>query len=200
VALTDSEVQRIRAELGFHVLSVSAEPYISYVSLFDQIIQPFTTSGAATTSTTLVTAATTATPATLSLGSATGFAAGVRVVVDVDDRQEVATAQSLSGSALTLLLTKAHSGTYPVTVEGGETIIREKLTAIRNVKADMLATYGSGALKAVDEIQFYDTGGTTQFGVLGTQLAHWRDELAANLGIVSAWAEKRAGAGRLSVY
>jgi hypothetical protein len=203
VALLDSEVQRIRYELGYNLLTVDAAPWISTTQAFEQIIQPFLSGGAATTSATTVTAATTATPVALTLASATGFTVGARAVVDVDDRQESATIQILSGSVITLMLTKAHTGgasTYPVTVEGGESIVRELLKKIRDVKSRMSTAFGAGALKKVDEIEFFQAGTLTLFGSLGSELAYWREELASALGIPSMWSRKRAAGATLSVY
>lgn len=199
MALLDSEVWRIRYELGYPVLTVDAQPYVGYVSLFDQIIQPYLSAGASTTSTTAVVAASSPTPVTLTLASATGFAVGARVVVDVDSRQEVATAQNLSGTSLTLLLSLAHTGTYPVTVEAGESIVRELLRRITDVKVEMGATFGEGSLKKVDEVEFYQASGNV-FGQLGDQLMYWREELAAALGVESLWGRKAAGAQRFAVY
>jgi len=102
---------------------------------------------------------------------------------------------------VTLYLKLAHSGTYPVTVEGGESIVREYLARIRDVKAQMAQTFGEGSLKKVDEIEFYQTmKGATLFGNLGAQLSWWRDELASVLGIRSGWAQKRSGGQRMAVY
>ena len=98
-----------------------------------------------------------------------------------------------------VLLQLAHSGTYPVTVEGGETIIREILRNIRAAKAEMGTTLGEGSLKKVDEVEFYQSGGTT-FGILGTQLNHWRNELAAALGVPNLWAGRGGGGQALSAY
>ena len=73
-------------------------------------------------------------------------------------------------------------------------------TNIRNVKAKMAQAFGAGSLKAVDEVQFYDTKGQTLFGVLGEQLKFWRDELASVLGIASMWRRNSGGGSRLAVY
>lgn len=200
MALTASEVQRVRVELGYHALTVDAEPYISYVSVFDQIITPYLSAGASTTSATAVAAADEPTPRALTLTSATGFAAFARAVVDVDSRQEIATVQSISGSTITLLLSKVHSGTYPVVIEGGESIIREILARIAEVKTKMAKDYGAGTLKKVDEVEWFQAGEITSFGSFGAQLRYWRDELAAALGIESLWNQKTAGAQRMSAY
>lgn len=200
MALLTSEIARLKAELGYNLLSGSAMPYVDVVAIFESVIQSNLTDGATTTSSTTVTAASAPTPVTLTLADASEIVAGDRVVVDVDSRQESATVQSLSGSDVTLLLAKAHTGTYPVTVEGGETIVREYLQRIAETKAKMLDVYGTGSLKAVDEIEFYATGSSTQFGNLGDQLTWWREQLAAALGIPSMWSERRTAGGSLSVY
>lgn len=197
MALLDSELTRIKAELGFNVLTVYSEPFINHTAIFEQVIQQNTSFGAITTSSTAVTAAWEPTPIALVLTSPTGFQAGQRVVIDVDGRQEIVTAQALSGSNLTVMLSKAHSGTYPVTVEGGESIIREILGYIRGTKEKMADSFGTGSLKSVDEISFYQAGGQTSFGILGSQLNYWRAELASAIGMPS---RGRSGGATLSVY
>lgn len=202
MALSDAEVMRIKAELGYNVLTIGALPYVGYTALFDQIIQPYMQAGAATTSTTTVAAATTATPATLTLASGTGFASGNRVVIDVDDRQEVVTAQNVSGTSLTALLTLAHSGTYPVTVEGGETLIREQLARLRAINAQITAAPGTAGIKRVDVIEFYGggSGGASQIDVLYKQRDRARDELASMLNVENRWRSRRGAGQTVALY
>jgi len=201
MALLDSEIARCKAELGYNLLSSGAAPWVDVVAIFEQVIQPNLSGGAKTTSATAVDAATEATPVAITLADATGFNEGDRMVLDVDERQEMATIQSLVSAVATVLLRGVHSGTYPVTVEGPETIVREILKSIRETKAKLETAYGSGALKKVDEIEFYQAAGdASYFGILGQNLAWWREQLAAALGIQSLWARKRAGAQTLSVY
>lgn len=202
MALSDSEVVRLKAELGYNVLTLGAIPYIGYTSLFDQVIQPYTEAGASTTSSTTVAAATAPTPATLVLVSGTNFAAGQRVVIDVDDRQEVVTAQNVSGASLTALLTLAHSGTYPVTVEGGETLIREQLTRLRAINAQITAAASTAGIKQVDVIHFYGGGsaGVSQIDVLYKQRDRARDELASLVGVQNMHRARRSGGQTLAVY
>lgn len=206
MALLQSEVYRIKAELGHNVLTVGAEPYIGVAAIFDMVIVPFLEGGATTTTATTVTApapSAGAQPVTLTLTDPTGFSAGARVFVDVDDLQETATARSLSGSSLGVLLRLGHSGTYPVVVDGGEGILREILKNIRAVKNELATTFGVGALKKVDEIEFWNTRQGTTFGNLGDQLAYWRAELSqvlCNGQALNMWARAGAAAQTLSVY
>ena len=87
MALLDAEIARIKAELGYNILTTGAVPYIGITQVFEQVIQSNVLAGATTTSSTSVSAATSATPSTLTLADATGFVAGARAVIDVDDRQ-----------------------------------------------------------------------------------------------------------------
>lgn len=200
MALLTSEIERIRDELGYNVLGVGAEPYISYVAVFDQVIAIYLEAGATTTSATAVTAATPPALVSITVASATGFHAGDRAVVDVDASREEATLTVVSGSVLTLSLSKAHSGTYPVTVFGGETIVRDKLDAIAEVKArmrtGMLSTAG---LKRADEVEWYPgrNGRSAVMASLKEALGFWRDELASSLGVQNLWRLKpfNRGAG-----
>ncbi len=200
MALLDSEIAQIKYHLGFNVLTIGSLPYIGHTSLFEQVIGVYTDSGAATTSATAVTAADTATPVTLTLASGTGFEAGARVVVDVDDRQEVVTAQNVSGTSLTLLLRLAHSGTYPVLVEGGETIIRTILRQLHNVSTQIGDAYVTAGLKRIDDIEFYGNGATVQAKELNSLRMHWRDELASALGVPNFWRMKSGGGGASALY
>lgn len=187
MALLDSEIQRIKYELGFNVVGAGAEPYISIYQIFDQVIAMYITAGASTTATTTIAASSVAAPASITLASATGFTAGARIVIDVDARQEIVTLQSLSGAVATALLTKTHTGTYPVTVEGGESIIREILAELRNVQGKLFASAGNAGLKRAEDIEWFP--GVSGVGALLTTLKEqrnvYRDELASALGVVN---------------
>ena len=195
MALTTAELRRIKYELGYNVVGAGAEAYISVVAVFEQVIAAYLTSGATTTSSTVVAAATTPTPVALTLTSATGFAAGDRIWLDVDDRQECATIQSLAAPAATVLLSKAHTGTYPVTVESGETIVRELLGKIRLVdQAQMDVGLAAGGIKKADEVEFQSKAeGGSPAAVLSGQREHWRRELASALGVVYLRGERSSG-------
>lgn len=206
MALTTSEVARIKAELGFNVLTVGAEPYIGITILFEKVIQPYLQSGAATTSTTAVTEAEAPTPVALGLTDLTGFAAGDRVIVDVDDRQEAATIQSVDLLSITVLLSKPHSGTYPVTVEGGETMVRDLLTQLRQLRAPGGAfskVASRAGIKKVDEVEFFGSGasGTTSLKDLLRLQTYYRNELAALLGVPNMHPNgSGSGGGTISPY
>lgn len=183
MALLDSEVARIKYELGYNLLTVGAVPYIGVAAIFEQVIQPYLGAGASTTSATAVTAASTATPVTLTLASGTGFASGARVVIDVDGRQEIVTAQYFTGTSLTVLLAKAHTGTYPVTVEGGESMVREVLGRLRTVGERLEGASTKAGVKRVDDIELYPEMAGGVFSSLIKQRERWRDELAGLLGM-----------------
>lgn len=206
MGLLDSEVARIRYEMGYVNLNVAAEPYIGIAAYFTQILQPYILGGATTTSSTPVTEATTPTPQTLTLASATGFATGGVVVIDVDSRQERATIQSLSGASMTVQLSLAHSGTYPVTLEGGESIIRDILMELRAVADAIKDLKTRVGLKAADDLQFFGGGQTLASQGLDplTQTLklreYWRDELARCLGIPRLNGPNQGGGSDIGVY
>jgi hypothetical protein len=191
MALLDSEVYRLKAELGYPLLTIGSVPYVAYTALFEQVVQVYLSAGATTSSSTAVTAATTATPVTLTLASATGFSVFSRVIVDVDDRQESATVSAVSGNTITVLLKGAHSGTYPVTVEGGEAIVRDILKNLATVKKQIASLVTKGGLKRAEDIEWYEAkngvGGSAALQDAYKLLAFWRDELAAALGVPNLW-------------
>jgi len=204
MALLISELTRVKYELGYNTLNAGAEPYISVVSVFDQIIQQYLESGASTTSTTIVTASTTPAPVTLTLASGTGFSAGDRVVVDIDSRQEFATVQSAGVNTITVLLSNAHTGTYPVTVEGGESIVREILAKLHSLSGSLGSlSVSTAGIKRVDEIEFFGTFSGSEVGrieQLESLQMKWRDELASCLGVVNLWRVNQSAGQIAEVY
>lgn len=181
--LTNGELDRIRVELGYNVLNVGAEPYIGVAAIFSQVIQPYMREGLDTTSSTTVVAAPGGAAVSLTLGSVTGIAAHDHIAVDVDGAFEYATVRSVAGSVVSVFLSSAHTGTYPVTLDGGLQIVRECLSNIYLVRQKMRIQRGTGALKKVDEIEFYDVKGKSSIRVWKEQLDFWRSELATALGL-----------------
>lgn len=185
MSLLDSELDRIRAELGYNLLTNGAEPYIGVSPIFSNVVQRYMSEGAGTTSATSVTVSTdgSAKLVTLVLASATGVSLLDKIAVDVDEQLEMATVRSISSTTITCYLKKAHAGTYPIAVDGGLVIIRECLAALWTIEQRMADTRGHGAIKKVDEIEFYQAGQKSQFELLLSQAEHWRDRLAKHLGI-----------------
>jgi hypothetical protein len=201
VALLDSEIQRIRFELGYTVLGVNSEPYVEYFGTIDRIVALYLNAGATTTSSTTVVTSDTLTQRTLTLANATGFVAGATIYVDVLPQQERAVIQSISGSNVVVYLQKAHVGSYPVTVDGGESIIREKLAQLYAIDEKISAALNTAGLKRVDDIEFYGGTKATSQAVMLAQLRDMRrDELASALGVVNLHRLRRGGSQSFSVY
>jgi hypothetical protein len=201
VALLDSEIQRIRFELGYTVMGVNAEPYVEYFGTIDRVVQLYLNAGATTTSSTSVAAASTLTQRTIVLASATGFSAGATIYVDVLPQQERAVIQSISGNSIVVYLQKAHVGSYPVTVDGGEAIIREKLAQLYAIDEKQGSAINTAGLKRVDDIEFY--GGTimsSQVTMLQQLRDLRRDELASALGVANLHKLRRGSGQCVSVY
>jgi hypothetical protein len=151
---------------------------------FSQVIQPFLREGTDTTSSTAVVAVKGGAFRTIVVASATGMVLHERVAVDVDDALELATIRSISGTSIGVTLEKAHAGTYPVSVDSGLVQVRECLAGIITVRERISRMNGTGALKKVDEVEFYDTKSSkSRLGLLQELLEWWRDELRSRLGI-----------------
>lgn len=201
MALLESEIQRIRYELGYTVMGVNAEPYIEYFGTIDRIVALYLNAGATTTASTTVAVADVLTQRTLTLASATGFVAGATVYVDVLPQQERAIVQSVSGSTITLYLTKAHLGIYPVTVDGGESIIRDKLAQLYAIDLQLGSSLQTAGLKRVDDIEFYGNGiKNSQVTMINQLRDQRRDELASALGVANMHRIRRGGNQCFSVY
>jgi hypothetical protein len=205
MALLTSEIQRIKYELGYPLLGSNADPYIGTVAVFDTVIQEWMQAGETTTSATTVVASAISAPVSLTLADATGFVAQTRISVDVGVRQESTFVQSVSGLVIACSLAKAHSGTYPVTVDGGESIVREILGRIVEANAprsSLLTVVSSGEaqIKKVDDIEFFETKSSMSSSSreLDRQIAMWRDELAYALGVPNLRSEGCSSS--LSVY
>jgi hypothetical protein len=198
MSLLNSELDRIRAELGYNVLNVGAEPYIGVQAIFSNVVQTYMREGAGTTSATAVTASTTGTPklVTITLASATGVSLLDKIAVDVDEQLEMTTVRGISGAAITCYLTKEHAGTYPIAVDGGLVAIRECLAALSTIRAKVADLDGTGTLKKVDEIEWYDVRGRTQLAVLAEQANYWRGQLSSLCGV----ANRNSPRGQGSVF
>ncbi len=203
MALLNSEIVRIKYELGFSTLSVGAEPYVGISAIFSQVVQTYAAAGAVTTSSTAVTATSSETPVTLTLTSATGFSQFDTVVVDVDERQESATVQSISGASLVVMLSKAHTGTYPVTVEGSESIVRgilRKLISLDAPDGAIAKAVGTAGIKRIEgDVEFFGTDGGSMSRI--AQVQEYREYLRSELSrALFGSGGGRGGATRVAVY
>jgi len=186
LALLASEVTRIKIELGYNGLTLSALPYAfdGITAIFDQVLLPYLQAGLLTTSSTDVVAATSPTPVALTLASVTGLAVGDRMIVDVDAAQETAHISGIAGNAVTLALQNAHTHPYQVNQEGAEAVVRERLNQCIAISARIARAGSRAGVKKADEVEFFASNGS-QRGViddLRTLQAHWRTELATACG------------------
>lgn len=180
--LTTGELDRIRVELGYNVLDVGAEPYIGVQAYFSQVLRRFLREGLETSSETEVAENAQGSLVVLTLASVTDITLRSKLVIDVDDFLETATVRAISGTDVTVLLKRHHTGVYPVTVDAGLQIVRECLAALFRVQQLIDELEGEGALKKVDEVEFYDASGRTRLQLLEDQQRHWRRRLSAAVG------------------
>lgn len=204
MALLTSELRRIRHELGYTVLETGADVYVGVTAIFETVIADFLQAGATTTSSTAVSApevAGTFTPVDILLTSATGFAQFDRAIFDVDSRQEIATISAISGPTITVLLAKEHSGTYPVTVEGGEAIVRDLLRKITKAADQLDEAAEAAGIKKVDEIEFFGgRDGSVRLKEQYDLREYYRKELADLLGIDYLREKKRHSGSAIALY
>lgn len=213
--LSQADLQRIKFELGFNMLTVGAEPYLGITRYFEQIVQSFINSGVLTSSSTVVAASPTVPAAvSLTLTSPTGgaqppgaLAVLDHVIVDVDAAQEFATVMSITSNSITVQLSKAHGagGAYPIEQEGGEALVRIHLNYLRKI-ADRIQRFGARAgIKKTDEVEFF--GGSrgrssedSGFKTLGQMQTHFRRELCMLLFGVGNIAQFGGGGGSIGIY
>lgn len=196
MSLLPSEVSRVRFELGYTNMVAGAYPYVSSVfASLDLILQQYLDAGASTTSSTTVAAlplGSAAAPVPLTLASPTGFSARGRVIIDVDARQEESFVESVSGSTITVFLRLAHAGIFPVTVEGGEAIVRDILRRLIRVSdpvdGRLERAAGSAGVAEADDVKFFASASGSSKSRLDETIryqAYLRNELARSLGVVN---------------
>jgi hypothetical protein len=198
MALSESELARIRAELLDQVTDAAAEPYLGFRSIY-AVIQD-NVSASATAATTSSTSVSTLGATTITVASATGIAAAERVVLDADRQRETVTVRNVSGSVLSVVCQKTHSGTYPVEIESPLTIVRGLLQDLSDLDVHEQASFASLGLKRVDEVEWSDAGIRV---AIESQRSMLRKRLAAVCGlsaIYQANLARLAGATTFEVY
>ena len=194
--LTDAELMRIRAELFDNVLNIGAVPMIDIHVVYTSVIQPnLSSSSVSTTSSTTVSAAG---QTTLTIASVAGLTAGVsRIVIDVDESREVCTVRSITGSTVSVICQRTHSGTYPVEEESGLTIVRGVIADLEALDQAQRSNINSAGVKRVDEIEFFSA---SEGGSLLVQAEAFRNvlrgRLAAALGVTAFLRELMSRVGR----
>ena len=173
--LSADEMARIKAEIFDNVLSIGAVPWIDVRAIYDVIQANVSSSSVAPT--TSATAVSAAGPTTLTLASVTGLSSGSRVVLDVDTSREVVTVRAVSGSTVSVVCAKTHSGTYPVEVESALTIVRGILADLEAIDQQERTAIPQAGVKRVDEIEFF---GRAEGSVRDMLTAH-RNSLRARL-------------------
>lgn len=202
--LTTDELARIKAELGDNILSINALPYIGIKSVYSQVILDNVVSSdtaATSTSTTISQATVDAGGATtITVASATGLSVGTRIQIDVDSQRETCTVRNVSGTTISIIAKKPHSGTYPVEIESPLTLVRGTLSDLLSLEQNQfLDAYAQAGIKRVDEVEFADNGA---FGALTAQRQMLRARLASQLGLTEVWLanQQRAGNSTIEIY
>lgn len=195
--ITEDELARIRAEVLDNVLDAGATAYFDVRGIYDVIrTNVVSSSVAATTSTTTVSSAG---PTTLTLASVSGLTAGQKVQVDCDALRETVTVRAISGSTISVICRKAHSGTYPVEIESPLTLVRGVLSDLAQLETgSALDSLDALGLKQVDEVVFRDDIDLTRAIERGRGVL--RARLAALCGITSIYNAARNRGSTIAVY
>lgn len=205
MALLQSELERCKFELGFNLLTLSALPYAwdGVTQIFEQVVQPYLEAGEKNYSATAVVAAASPTQITLALQTTpTAILVGDRLIVDQDVQQEAGHVYAVTSSSVTVALANAHSGTYPLTVEGGESIIRDCLRQCLLIQQQISQASVVVGVKRADEVEFFGTT-TQQMGRRSELIElqrYWRNELAQAIGVPNLREERRGSGSMLVNY
>jgi hypothetical protein len=189
--LTDDELARIKAEVFDNLLGLGAVPYFDVRTLYPVIRDNVVSSDvAATTSSTSVTSPG---ATTITLASATGYVAGQRIVLDVDDQRETVTIRSLSGAVASVVCRYTHSGTYPVAVESPLTLVRGYISDLITLEQVERGAFDTAGVRRVDEIEFFGRAeGGSKLQVVNETRNRLRAKLASALNLTKIMAEMKA--------
>lgn len=212
--LRSEELDRIKYELGVPMTRVGAEPYISFVAIFDRIVQPYLFDNSTVSSSSVVSGATQAitlvsNPATPN-GVGLTFAVGTLCLVDIGPLQEQCVVQAISGLSATLTFANAHGAVvpYPIAPVGSEQIVRDILTRLDNIRVQLQTIAPAGAgVESVDDIRLFASGRGRKGTVLDKAQALLfqrdvaRDDLGDAIGCPNFRRSKRGGsANSFEVY
>lgn len=211
--LRSEELDRIKYELGVSVTRIGAEPYLTYVAIFDRVVQPYLYDNS-TTASTSVGPSGGPTPITVAAnpippnGVGLTFTVGTSVLVDVGPAAEQVTVMAVAGLVLTVSpLVNSHTAPYPVAPVGSEQIVRGILTRIVNIQTQMdnIAPLTAG-VEQVDEAKLVPNASgkrgrsEDKFASLVRQRDQARNDLADAIGFENLRAAKRSGATRMVNY
>lgn len=194
--LDAADLARIKVELHDTIVSIAALAYIDVRSIYDTVIGVYVTSSD-TDPTSSSTAVTATGATTLTLGSVSGISAGTKIVLDVDDAREVVTVRSVSGSTVSVICRRLHSGTYPVEIESPLTIVRGILADLTTLSLTRRTSFSTAGVKSVDgEIEFFGAGeGGSALVSVAAERERLRYELGEALGLAHIVREARSRAG-----
>jgi hypothetical protein len=188
--LTDDELARIKAEVFDNLLGLGAIPYFDVRTLYPVIRDNVVSSDvAATTSSTAVSVVG---ATTITLADATGYAAGQRIVLDVDDARETVTIRALTGAVASVICRYTHAGTYPVQVESPLTLVRGYISDLITLEQIERGAFDTAGVKRVDEIEFFGMQeGGSKIAVVNATRDRLRAKLASALNLTKIMAEMR---------
>jgi hypothetical protein len=134
---------------------------------------------------------------TITLTSATGYAAGQRIVLDVDDQRETVTIRSLPARGRGRFgRVPLHTlGTYPVEVESPLTLVRGYISDLITLEQVERGAFDTAGVRRVDEIEFFGRAeGGSKLQVVNETRNRLRAKLASALNLTKIMAEMKGRA------
>jgi hypothetical protein len=217
MALRAEQILRIKWELGVSVTLIGAEPYITYLAVFDKAIQPYIIDPTTTSATPVnanasgaAVALTVAAIPVLANTSTPAFTVGTTLSIDVGPAFEQAQVAVLSGTTIWVTLVNAHgaNGSYPVTMSGGEQVVADILTRLDAIKVQLTSFAPlSAGVQQVDEVKMYAAsttgnrrGSRDQFESLIQQREQARTDLGEAVGFPNLRTVRRGSGRRMAQY
>jgi hypothetical protein len=180
MAITDSEIERLRFFLGWGNLDVAAYPYTpdGFYEVFYGVVAPNLTTGAESTVAVSIAAAgiVVVTPASM-----TDIVPWTRLVVDVGSDEETVTVRATTATTFTARFERAHTAPFPIAVDSGTTRLRSLLAKAEATLAEKTGTKISSAagLKMVGQGEVEWFGVTSALMATDAQLLSIRRELSS---------------------
>jgi hypothetical protein len=215
VSLRAEEILRVKFALGVSVTLIGAEPYITFLAIFNVAIQPYiidptTTSSSVVAGSSQPTAIVVASIPVIAGSVTPAFTVGTTVTIDVGPTAEQSQILTISGTTIWVTINNSHgsNGAYPVTMAGGEQVVRDILARIATIEGQ-LSNFApqSAGVEQVDEIKLYPAtttgsrrGSRDMFESLVQQREQARDDLGEAVGFPNLRTVKKSRGNSVAIY
>jgi hypothetical protein len=167
--LSSEQIDSLKVHLNYGAISVDAEPYVSFVSLFSQVIAPNLTSSTPTQCAFAIGAG----HSVVTPDSMTDIVTGARLVIDVADDAETISVRSTTPTTFAAKFAKAHpSNTKVALLSGKERLLMLLHRADQALEA--MQDQSVGATAGLQSVDKSDVVWQPRFQVLADRIRHYR--------------------------